>query len=144
MSIKLAQRFVQNFMDSQDYKKHTEDKALLLNGISYRLRPDDSYFFADKLVLIEYENNLRPVESISKFYWLFERTNWLKSEMPLHLLFIITNEKVETKYNIRTESVKILGSRLMQLEPKYFKFSFINNSEISQTKIESELKQLLE
>ncbi|MFC0604964.1 hypothetical protein [Winogradskyella pulchriflava] len=144
MNIEQTQQIVHHFMKSSDFNKHTEDKVLLLNRVSYKIRPDDSFYFKDKIILIEYENNLRPVESISKFYWLFEKTKWLQEAMPIHLLFIITNDRVEKKYRIRTESIEILGKKLMQLHPKHFKFSFINKSDISQIKIKSELKRLLE
>lgn len=144
MDIKQVQQLVHQYMKSVEYINHTEDKVLALNNVSFRIRPDDSFYFKDRIVLIEYENNLRPVESISKFYWLFEKTDWLEYKLPIHLLFIITNERVEKKYKIRTESIEILGKKLMLLQPEHFKFSFINNSEISQTKIESELKRLLQ
>ncbi|MDM1050357.1 MULTISPECIES: hypothetical protein [Sphingobacterium] len=70
------------------------DKKLIVNSNKYRIRPDDAFYFANKVFIMEYENNLRPVESISKYFWLFRQTDWLKENIKILMLLTINNSKV--------------------------------------------------
>jgi hypothetical protein len=142
MNLTETRDLVTPFLSSYQFIDHQYDKVLRCNGESFRIRPDDMYLFKDRILIVEYENNKRPVESISKYFWLFENTKWLQLNMPIHLMLIITNKIVEEKYKIRTESIKILGDALEAKYSKLFKFIFINNSEINKGKLESDLATL--
>lgn len=111
------------------------NKELIVNNRKYRIRPDDAFYFANKAFIMEYENNLRPVESISKYFWLFRQTDWLKENIKILMLITINNSTVEKEHRIRVESVRELGMVLKQLYPNNFDFIVLNYSELNSTNI---------
>lgn len=123
--------------------EYKNDKALNYCGTNYGLRPDESFLFANSYFLVEYENNNRPVESISKYFWLLKNTDWLTHGISISLLIIITNVDLERKYKMRIESIEVLGIVLEELYPGNFKFGFLRNHEISKTNIDRHIDILL-
>jgi hypothetical protein len=138
----LARDIVLEYSASKKYLEHRNDKSLILNGSNYRIRPDDAFYQKDCVIAIEYESNKRPVESISKYFWLFENTDWLKNTVTIHLLFIITNPDLSKKYEIRLKSIQILGNHLQNMYPKNFKFRYLDYSEINHQNITTRLNDL--
>lgn len=122
---------------------HTQNQILSFNGKTYRVRPDEAFYFSDNILLIEYENNLRPVESISKYFWLFEKTNWIKEAVKINLLLTINNQKIETNYKIRIETIQILGNELKRQYTSMFNFCLISYSDLNESKIITQLQKIV-
>lgn len=87
---------------------------------NYRIRPDEAFYFEDKVILIEFESNKRLVESISKYWWLFRDTDWRNNQIKLELHFVILKSHDD---EIRERSVQILGEELSKQE-NGFKFFY--------------------
>lgn len=140
MTIEETRQIVLSFFEND--KKllvHNYDKTLITKGHTFQIRPDDAFYFHNKVIIVEYENNLRPVESISKYFWLFTRTEWLKENLKIRLLLTINNSRVEKDYKIRTESIQILGTELKKQYPNLFDFYFLNYADLNKDKIVSVL-----
>ncbi len=129
------------FEANKNFEHHKKGCMLRLNGNSYQIKPDDAFYYADKVLLFEYENNKRPVESISKYFWLFENTNWLTNNIKIKLLLTINKEKLG-KDGIRTQSIKILGNILSQLYQDKFDFHFLNYDELTEENLLAELETM--
>jgi hypothetical protein len=108
------------------YKSRSE---LTIGDSCYRIQPDEHFMFTNTHLLIEYEKNKRPVESISKYWWLFYRSNWLQNKQKLILVFILLDDYCN---QIRSETVSLLGQELEKRFPESFNFFFIppDNSNI--------------
>jgi hypothetical protein len=143
MTIEETRKIVLSFFEN-DRKAliHNYDKKLIFNGHSFQIRPDDAFYFPNKVIIVEYENNLRPVESISKYFWLFTKTEWRKEKLKIYLLLTINNSRLENNYKIRTESIQILGDELKKQYPDLFDFSFLNYSDLNKDKLVSELTKM--
>ena len=124
------------------FSQHTHGKILSFNGKTYQIRPDDAFYYPDNILVIEYENNLRPVESISKYLWLFKKSNWVREALKINLLLTINNQRIEKDYKIRTESIQILGDELKRQYPLMFNFCFINYSNLNEEKLIKELHRI--
>jgi len=143
MTIEETRKIVLSFFENErTYLLHNYDKELISNGHSFQIRPDDAFYFPSKLIIVEYENNLRPVESISKYFWLFKKTEWLKEKLKIYLLLTINNSRVENNYKLRTESIQILGNDLKKQYPSLFDFYFLNHSELNKDKLISALTKM--
>lgn len=118
-----CKKAIHQLFEKKNFSVHLDNKALRVNGKSYRVQPDDAYYFLNQTIyLIEYEYNKRPIESISKFWWLFEDTDILDCVSMIKLLVITTNEKIG---KIRNRSMEILGEELENKYPDKLKFYFI-------------------
>ena len=143
MTIDKTRQIILSYFDNNKrFLVHNYDKKLISNGNTFQIRPDDAFYFNDKVIIIEYENNLRPVESISKYFWLFTKTEWLKENLRIILLLTVNNSRVEKNYKIRTESIQILGHELKKQYPKLFDFYFINYSDLKKEKLVGELTKM--
>lgn len=83
--------------------------------------------------MLEYEAKVLPVESMTKYCWLFEDTDILDHVSMIKFLIITTNEKID---EIRNRSIEIIGE---DLEYKYFKrfeFNFIPHDALTTKVIE--------
>lgn len=68
MEISQCKSVVQSlFKEVGNLSTHRDDQQLVFNRKKYCIRPDDTYIFPHTVITIEYENNKRPVENISKF-----------------------------------------------------------------------------
>jgi len=144
MTIEEAKNTIINLLkNDRSIVERKSDKRLIVNGYNYQIRPDEAFYYNDKVFIVEYENNKRPVESISKYHWLFKETAWLNQGLVIYLLFIICNEDLERKYPIRTKSVEILGYDLSQKYQEKFNFSFINYSELKTAQLENAVQSML-
>ncbi len=114
---------------------------LKLNLNKYRIMPDDAFYYPNRVLLFEYENNARPVESISKYFWLLKNTDWLKENIKIKLLLAINKEKLG-KDEIRTQSIQIWGNLLNQLFPNDFDFHFLNFDELNEENLLAELERM--
>ncbi len=114
---------------------------LRFNKNKYRIKPDDAFYLSDKILLFEYENNKRPVESISKYFWLLNELDWLNENIKIKLLITINNEKLGND-KIRTQSILILGKLLKQIKSDYFDFHFLNFGELSEEALLAELEDM--
>src|SRR3954469_1038865 len=103
------QIIIPSFEIRQDFKCHKKGCMLRFNSNNYRIMPDDAFYYPDKVLLFEYEKNKRPVESISKYFWLLKETPWLEENVKIKLLITINNKKLGND-RIRTKSTKILGN----------------------------------
>ena len=140
MDIEETQQIIFAYLEvNHPFLKHRRDRTLVYEGNSYRIRPDDAFYYQDNILLVEYENNARPVESISKYYWLFENTNWLKEALKIKLLLTINIENINT---IRTETIQILGNELKAKYPLKFDFCFIEYNALNEETLVASLENL--
>ncbi len=140
MKISECKIIVHSFFDEDNkYLEHLDNKQLQLNKIKYRIQPDDTYIFKTKVIAIEYEKTKRPVESISKYWWLFTRTDWLEHAILLKTAILILNPKPNL---IREDSLKILGEELALEYPKYFEFFYLPYNKIDKDNIRNLLIRL--
>src|SRR5690606_6249239 len=107
---------------------HSSDKQLVVNNKKYSIRPDE-YFLFDNIIVVEYENTKRPVESISKYWWLFHKTDWLSNNIEMSLIFISVYPKAN---RIRKESILILGKELESKFSNKLKFYFVYSIQLNQ------------
>lgn len=113
---------------------------LRINNNNYRIRPDDAFYYQDRVLLFEYENTLRPVESISKYFWLLKNTAWLNENRKIELLITINNVRT---IEIRTQSVQILGELLNQQYPNNFDFHFLTYDELTEENLLGKLEKMI-
>lgn len=111
-----------------------ENKQLVVKNQEFQIRPDHAYFFDDLIVVIEYENTKRPVESISKYWWLFENTGWRTLNLRMQCLVFLLRADLN---KIRAESVKILGTELATKYPSLFKFQCLMPAETTHAAIQT-------
>lgn len=105
------------------FVSHARRSKLCWLGNNYRIMPDEAFYFEKKIVLVEFESNKRLVESISKYWWLYKRTDWKKLNVLTELHFVVLNSH---QSDIREESVIILGEELASQE-SYFSFLYHNS-----------------
>jgi hypothetical protein len=129
------------FENNQNFLNNRTNHKLQFNNNGYRIRPDDAFYFPDQVLLFEYENNKRPVESISKYFWLLKETAWLNENVKIKLLLTINNETVGNN-EIRVQSIKILGNILNQQYPNNFDFHFLNYNELTEENLLAELEKM--
>ncbi len=103
------------------YLRHSQRADFIWLKTNYRIRPDEAYYFEDKVILVEFESNKRLVESISKYWWLFKSTDWRSNNIKLELHFKILKSHND---EIREESVRILGEELSRQEPNFTFFYY--------------------
>lgn len=96
-------------------------QELRVNGRRYGVKPDYTCYFPRMGVILalEDEKTKRPVESIAKYWWLYERTSW--REEGLRLLCYIVLSKWAIKEPMRAETVEVLGRAL---EDRHGTFKF--------------------
>lgn len=142
MTIEETENFITSHFQALSTSKqclHKSNCALRFNNFSYQIRPDDAFYYSDQILLFEYENTQRPVESISKYFWLFEKTDWLEQDVKIKLLFTINRQNVNT---IRTQSIEILGRLLNEKYPNKFDFYFLQYRELNKESLLAELEKM--
>ncbi len=127
------------FEANQDFEHHKKGCMLKLNINKYRIMPDDAFYYPNKVLLFEYENTDRPVESISKYFWLLKGTTWLNEKVKIRLLLTINTAGIN---EIRIQSIPILGNLLNQLFPNNFDFHFLNYSQLTEKNLLVELEKM--
>ncbi len=113
----------------QHLKNILFNKQLILKNVKYSIRPDEYFVFENKITVIEYEKTKRPVESISKYWWLLHKTDWLINNMEMSLIFISLNPKTN---KIRKESILLLGKELEAKFINNFHFYFVDSIQLKQ------------
>lgn len=132
---------VHNSFSNRIFDKHIDNKALWVKGKNYRIQPDDAYYLGgEKIILFEYEYNKRPIESISKFWWLFRETDILNHIEKIKLLLITTNEDIG---DIRNGSIEILGKELEKQYSDKFEFYFIPDDKVTSKAIEEMIEKMI-
>jgi len=119
------------------YLEHKDDSELTFGGKHYYIRPDCTYILPNKIVVFEIEKNIRPVESISKYWWLFKKTDWVSNNIKLICCIFLIERALDSP--IRVEAVSILGEELEKLYPILFKFKCLTEKWIK----ECNLKELI-
>lgn len=142
MTISECENIIKLFFknNSQNYKQ-LHNRKLNLNNENFRIVPVDRFDWYDDIILIEYENTKRPVESISKYWWLLKKTDWLKKDKRIKLLVIGLNQAHK---GIRDETLRILGSELELLFKDVFKFYYIPWNTVSEKEILKMLNKIVE
>jgi hypothetical protein len=133
MKLDLCKSIVQTFIEQLGgFGKHLSNKQLVVRDMRFRIKPDDAYIYNDRVLIIEYENTKRPVESISKYWWLFEKNQWKSLQVKMcYCIFLLGRDSNE----IRRESILILGRELSAKYPDLFFFYCLDQHEISETTI---------
>ncbi|CAN5702674.1 hypothetical protein BH20ACI4_BH20ACI4_10710 [soil metagenome] len=140
MDIEETQQIILTYLEANHpFLNHTRDIALTYGNIPYQIRPDEAFYYQDNILLVENENNKRPVESISKYFWLFKNTNWLVTGLRIKLLLTINKEGINA---IRTETIQILGNELTEKYPSEFDFCFIEFNDLNEETLISKLEIL--
>jgi len=109
----------------------------------FRIRPDEYFKFPQGHLLIEYEQTKRPVESISKYWWLLHNTTWLRTRERIVLVLFLFNDYGNP---IRSETINTLGCELEKSFPGEFTFFFLppnDPNEISESKVRDTIKKAL-
>lgn len=138
--VETRQLILKYFEDNQNGFIHQANRMLKINDNKYQIKPDDAFYYANKVLLFEYENTKRPVESISKYWWLLKKINWLKEDIKIKFLITINNPKPNI---IRTESIQILGEELKEKYPNNFDFHFISYSDLTPENIIAKLNEMI-
>lgn len=140
MTITDCENIIKSYFESNfgNYE-HLHNKKLIVSSSNYRIVPDDRFYKDKEMILIEYENTKRPVESISKYWWLLKNTNWLKEKIKIKLFIIGLNE---VHKGIRDESVEILGSELKSKFPDSIDFFYVPWNKVSEIEILKILNQI--
>ena len=140
MTIKECENIIKmHFENSFDGFEHLHNKKLIVNNSNYRIIPDDRFYSDKEMILIEYENTKRPVESISKYWWLFINTKWLNEKIRIKLFIIGLNDNHK---GIRDESIEILGLELKLKFPESFDFYYIPWNIVSKNEIIKTLNKI--
>lgn len=139
MTIEETRQIIPYFTDKQGFLSHRHNRQLSINGNGYQIRPDDAFYYHNKVLLFEYENTKRPVESISKYFWLLKRDEWLGQNIRIKLLLTINNERTN---EIRTQTIQILGELLNQQYPNSFDFHFLDYGELTEENLLAELEKI--
>lgn len=133
-----AKKIIQEFFADKDFL-YFDNKRLKVNNNNYHIIPDDAYKYNSTLLVIEYEGTARPVESITKYWWLFNSTNWIDNNMIVKLLIIGLSERHK---GIRDESIRILGDELCCKFPNNFFFFYIPWDKVNKDVIVEILKEI--
>ena len=135
MRVLACKQIVQAFFsEAGGYEEHTESRVLRRQERSYVIRPDDAYFFPDRVICIEYEAMKRPVESIGKYWWLLKKTGWLEEAVELYCFLFVLNRKTG---RIPEESCLVLGNELSRMHPDSFFFNCLLPEEASEKRVRS-------
>ena len=95
------------------------------------IKCDIFYKYPDKLIVIEIEQTKRPVESITKYWWLLESTDWYVNYEGLKIQYLIIfrpfkyKDKWKMQMESRREQVKLIGTYLSE------KYDFFNFNELT-------------
>lgn len=137
MNIQETREIIIHYFEAiMNFNLHKKGCMLRFGNNTYRIMPDDAFYYDDKVLLFEYENNLRPVESISKYFWLLENKALLNEKVKIKLLLTINNVAIN---EIRTQSIQILGNILNQNYPKVFEFHYLTYNELSEENLKNKL-----
>jgi hypothetical protein len=140
MTITDCENIIKSYFENNfDKYEHLHNKKLIVNNSNYRIIPDDIFYYGKEMILIEYENTKRPVESISKYWWLLKNTKWLNEKIKIKLFIIGLNDAHK---GIRDESVEILGSELKLKFPENIDFYYIPWNKVSEIEIIKILSQI--
>lgn len=141
MDLPICQSIVQSFfLQHAPTARHSTEQNLTLNGRTYPVRPDDTYALSNALITIEYENAKRPVESITKYWWLLAATDWLTHGIALKCIFLpLGTDFVRS----RIEVIPILGHELVAKYPGAFEFFFLMPDQLTTASIHSVLAEAL-
>lgn len=145
MELQDYKRIVHDFFSTAHPLEHRDDRPFTFRGTRYYFRPDDTYIFPEYIIVIEYEAGDRPVESITKYWWLLSNPKWHEHNIKLKCLFLATRDlSSHRKYTRhRIEIVPILGDELVAKFPNAFEFYFMPAEKITEVSIHRILKQLL-
>lgn len=122
MDIDICKQLVRAVVSAENPAYHRSEQALIIDQETFRIQPDEQFGFAGGELLVEYEKTRRPVESVSKYWWLFHTYPDLQEQRRLALVLILLDPKVN---QIRAETVELLGEHLEALYRDYFSFHFV-------------------
>ncbi|HST04948.1 MAG TPA: hypothetical protein VLQ48_09450, partial [Chloroflexia bacterium] len=109
------------------------EKELTVDETNYHIIPDDLYIASDCIIAIEYENTTRPVESITKYWWLLTCTDWLKHARMLKVVLLPLRPDFTRS---RIEVIPLIGYHLADMYPRYFQFYYLWPEEMQSNNIE--------
>jgi hypothetical protein len=134
MDIATCQSIVQTFFQQHlPSAEHMSEKELKVDGTNGHIIPDDTYEVSDCIIAIEYENTKRPVESITKYWWLLTCTNWLTHAKMLKVVLLPLRPDFVRS---RIEVIPILGNQLAAMYPQYFQFYYLSPERMQSDNIE--------
>lgn len=116
-----AERKIDNFGDSI-YKRSQKKGSI---------KCDIFYEYPGKLIVIEIEQTKRPVESITKYWWLIEKTDWYKKYEGFNIQYLIVfrpfkyKGKWKMQMESRREQVNLIGTYISE------KYEFFNFNELT-------------
>lgn len=138
LTISKCENIVQSYFSSVlRHYQHFHGRQLTMNNNKYMIQPDETYITKSEVIIVEYEKNKRPVESISKFWWLLKKTNWISEGVIIKMLLIGLNP---VHKGIRSDSIEILGHELEKQFPDQFKFFYIPHDKVTTEEIMQNLK----
>ena len=142
MNLEDCETIVRAFYKQRNIAHVVESGAMLRqNGNPYHIEPDETYLDGNSVYVIEYEYGpKRPVESITKYWWLLHRTRWLEEGVKLKCALFLLSSKPGP---LRLDTCALLGDELALKHPAAFEFACLMPSEVSEQSLNSTLKSLL-
>ncbi|MCH7838013.1 MAG: hypothetical protein IIC26_05830 [Chloroflexi bacterium] len=120
MDLKTCTELVQEVARAAGPLSEQSRRQLKINGKAFRVMPDEHFVFPHGHLLVEYERNKRPVESISKYWWLQHKSNWLERGQRFALVLLVDSRVIES----RAEAAELLGFELEKRYPETFAFFY--------------------
>ncbi len=136
MTIADTQKIIDSYLTTNSsFILRKSGKELSINNVKYYIKPDEAVYYSNQILIIEYENTRRPIESVTKYFWLIKNTGWINENLKINLLLTLNNSKSDTGKQIRAESSQLIGNLLMELYPQHFNFFMIRYKDLSTEKI---------
>lgn len=119
MDLKSCEEIVHEYMGKRRPISHQCRSQLQADGRKFRVKPDEQFLLKRGHLLVEYEGTRRPVESVSKYWWLLYATDWRKTRQRVGLVVLLLDDSVN---EIRVQSIELLGEKLHRALPRTFGF----------------------
>ena len=96
MKQKEAENIVRTYLLNQNPSSHRVGQISMSDSLSSLPEPDEFFAFPGGCVAVEYESQV-PVQSVQKYWWLLNRTDFLPGDKKLSLVVIIADEEAQPK-----------------------------------------------
>lgn len=136
MDLKTCERIVHEVVEKRRPISHQCRSQLQVGDKKFRVQPDEQFLFKRGQLLVEYERTRRPVESVSKYWWLLYATDWRKTKQRVALVVLLLDDSVN---EIRVETIELLGEKLHRTLPRTFGFWSVRPSKIGRSVIQRTL-----
>jgi hypothetical protein len=127
VELKEFENIVRSFLLNEGPSSHRFGQ-ISSDSFSSLPEPDESFDFPGGCVAIEYEAE-RPVQSVQKYWWLLNKTDFLPNDKKLSLVVIMADADAQPKDQV--ERQKKLAQQLEGSFPGRFRSFFIGGDDVS-------------